>query len=88
MILSTAQYSVSSTPVRIVASNELGRHVYINCTTNSDFYIGPNNTVSASTGFFVAKTAADFLIQIDPNDEVWAVMPSGTHTISVLQITL
>jgi hypothetical protein len=88
MILSTAQYSVSATPVRIVASNEVGRHVYINCTTNSDFYIGPSNTVSTTTGFFVAKTAADLMIQMDANDELWAVMPSGTHTVSVLQVTL
>lgn len=88
MILSTAQYSVDGTPIKIVAANEVGRHVYVNCTTNSDFYIGPTNSVSSTTGFFVAKTAADLMIQMDANDELWAVTPSGTHTISVLQVTL
>ncbi len=88
MIVSTAQFSVSATPVRIVAANEVGRNVWINCTTNENFYIGPTNTVSTTTGFFVAKTAADLRIQLDANDELWAVMATGTHTISVLQVTL
>jgi len=88
VIVSTAQYSVDGTPVKIVAANEVPRNVWINCTTNENFYIGPTNSVSTTTGFFVAKTAADLQIQLDANDELWAVTASGTHTISVLQVTL
>ena len=88
MILSTAQYSVDGTPIKIVAANEVPRNVWINCTTNENFYIGPNNTVSTTTGFFVSKSAADLQIELDANDEVWAVVGSGTHTISVMQVTL
>jgi hypothetical protein len=88
MILSTAQYSVDGTPIKIVAANEVPRHVWINCTTNENFYIGPTNTVSTTTGFFVSKTAADVQIELDANDEVWAIVGSGTHTISVMQVTL
>ncbi len=88
MIVSTAQYSVSSTPVKIVATNEVQRNVWINCSSNENFYIGPNNTVSTTTGFFVAKTAADLQIELDANDELWAVMATGTHTITVMQVTL
>ena len=88
MIASTAQYSVSSTPVKIVATNEVARNVWINCKTNDDFYIGPTNTVSTTTGFFVAKTATDLQIELDANDEIWAVVATGTHTITVLQVTL
>ncbi len=88
MIVSSAQYSVSTTPVKVVSANEVGRNVWINCTTNENFYIGPTNSVSSTTGFFVAKTAADLRIELDANDEIWAVMATGTHTISVLQVTL
>ena len=88
MIVSTNQYSVSSTPVKVVSTGEVVRNVWINCNTNDDFYIGPTNTVSATTGFFVAKTAADFQIELDANDEIWAVVATGTHTITVLQVTL
>jgi hypothetical protein len=88
MIVSTNQYSVSSTPVKVVSTGEVVRNVWINCNTNDDFYIGPTNTVSATTGFFVAKTAADFQIELDANDEIWAVVATGTHTITVLQVSL
>jgi hypothetical protein len=88
MIVSTAQYTVSSTPVKIVATNEVIRNVWINCKSNDDFYIGPTNTVSATTGFFVAKTAVDFKVELDANDELWAVVATGTHTITVMQVTL
>jgi hypothetical protein len=88
MIISTAQYTVSSTPVKIVSTNEVARNVWINCTTNSDFYIGNSDTFTTTTGFFVAKSAADFRVELDANDELWAIMPSGTHTVSVMQVTL
>lgn len=88
MIVSTAQYSVSTTPVKVVATNEVIRNVWINCKNNEDFYIGSTNTVSTTTGFFVAKTAADFQIELDANDEIWAVMATGTHTITVMQVSL
>ena len=88
MIISTAQYTVSSTPVKIVATNEVARNVWINCTSNDNFYIGNSNTVSSTTGFFIAKTAADFKVELDANDELWAVVATGTHTISVMQVTL
>ena len=88
MIVSTAQYTVSSTPVKVVATNEVARNVWINCKSNEDFYIGPTNTVSTTTGFFVSKTTADFQIELDANDEIWAVVATGTHTITVLQVSL
>jgi hypothetical protein len=88
MIVSTNQYTVSSTPVKVVSTGEVVRNVWINCSSNDDFYIGPNNTVSTTTGFFVAKTAADFQIELDANDEIWAVVATGTHTITVMQVSL
>jgi len=88
MIVSSSQHSVSSTPVKVVSANEVPRNVWINCTTNENFYIGPTNTVSTTTGFFVSKSAADLRIELDANDEIWAVVATGTHTISVLQVTL
>jgi hypothetical protein len=88
MIISTAQYTVTTTPVKIVATAEVARNVWINCTSNENFYIGNSNAVSSTTGFFVAKTAEDLKIELDANDELWAVMSTGTHTVSVMQVTL
>ena len=88
MIVSTAQYSVSSTPVKVVATNEVPRNVWINCSSNDDFYIAPTNAVSTTTGFFVSKSAADLQIELDANDEIWAVVATGTHTITVMQVSL
>jgi len=88
MIVSTAQYAVDGTPVKIVATNEVPRNVWINCSSNENFYIGSSNAVSTTTGFFVAKTAADLQIELDANDEIWAVMATGTHTITVMQVSL
>ena len=87
MIIGTAQYSVDGTPVKIVATNEVGRVVYINCKTNEDIYIGPSNTVSTTTGLFHAKSAPTLQVQIDANDEIWCVCATGTHTISVMTVT-
>ena len=87
MIIGTAQYSVDGTPVKIVATNEVGRVVYINCKSNEDIYIGPSNTVSTTTGLFHSKAAPTLQLQIDANDEIWCVTATGTHTITVMTVT-
>lgn len=87
MIVSTAQYSVDGTPIKIVPTNEVGRVVYINCKSNEDIYLGPSNTVSTTTGLFHSKSAPTFQIQIDANDEIWCVTATGTHTITVMTVT-
>lgn len=85
MIVSSAQYSVDGTAVKIVAANEVGRHVYLHCA--NDTYIAPTNAVTSSTGFLVDKGAGVVMIQLDANDELWAIAGSSTHTVYVMQVT-
>ena len=87
MIISTAQYSVDGTPVKVVSANEVARVVYLNCKSNEDIYIGPSNTVSTTTGLFHSKSAPTLQVQIDANDELWCVAATGTHTVTVMTVT-
>lgn len=87
MIISTAQYSVDGTPVKIVSANEVARVVYLNCKSNEDIYIGSSNTVSTTTGLFHSKSAPTLQVQIDANDELWCLAATGTHTVTVMTVT-
>ena len=87
MIVNTGQFSVSTTPVKVVSANEVGRIVHLNCKTNEDIYISGDNTVSTSTGFYIPKGNHLFQVQIDANDELWCIVPTGTHTVTVMTVT-
>lgn len=87
MIVSSSQYSVDGTAVKIAATNEVQRHVSIHNTGNQPIYVGPTSAVTTTTGFYIDKAAGIFTVQIDANDELWAIAPSGTHVVTVLQVT-
>lgn len=87
MIISTAQHSIDGVAVKIVATNEVQRTVWLRSTSSNDFYIGPTSAVTTATGFLVDKAASYFTCKADANDEIWAIASSGTHTVSVLQVT-
>lgn len=88
MIVSTAQYSVSTTAVKIVATAEVGRNVWLHGLNSAEMFLGPTSAVTASTGFLLDKSAGIMQLELDPSDELWAITASGTHTVSVLQVTL
>jgi len=88
VILTTAQYTVTTTAVKILATNEVSRQVNIHCIGNDAVYLGPTSAVTTSNGFHLDKNAAVFQIELDANDELWAISASGSQTVTVMQITL
>ena len=88
MIVTTAQYAVSTTAVKVIATNDVGRQVNIHCIGNDAVYLGPTSAVTTSTGFHLDKNAAVFQIQLDANDELWAISATGSQTVTTMQITL
>ena len=88
MIVTTAQYAVSTTAVKVIATNDVGRQVNIHCIGNDAVYLGPTSAVTTSTGFHLDKNAAVFQIELDANDELWAISATGSQTVTTMQITL
>jgi hypothetical protein len=88
VIVTTAQYTVSTTSVKIVATNDVGRQVNIHCIGNDAVYLGPTSAVTTSTGFHLDKNAAVFQIELDANDELWAISATGSQTVTIMQVTL
>jgi hypothetical protein len=88
VIVTTAQYAVSTTAVKVIATNDVGRQVNIHCIGNDAVYLGPTSAVTTSTGFHLDKNAAVFQIELDANDELWAISATGSQTVTTMQITL
>ena len=88
MIVTTAQYTVSTTAVKVIATNDVGRQVNIHCIGNDAVYLGPTSAVTTSTGFHLDKNAAVFQIELDANDELWAISATGSQTVTIMQVTL
>jgi hypothetical protein len=88
VIVTTAQYSVGTTAVKVIATNDVGRQVNIHCIGNDAVYLGPTSAVTTSTGFHLDKNAAVFQIELDANDELWAISATGSQTVTTMQITL
>ena len=88
MIVTTAQYTVNTTAVKVIATNDVGRQVNIHCIGNDAVYLGPTSAVTISTGFHLDKNAAVFQIELDANDELWAISATGSQTVTTMQITL
>lgn len=88
MIVTTAQYTVSTTAIKVIGTNDVGRQVNIHCIGNNAVYLGPTSAVTTSTGFYLDKDAAVFQIELDANDELWAISSTGSQTVTVMQITL
>lgn len=73
---------VSTTPVKIVAKaiNET-RQVHINASGN-DLFVG-NSDVTTANGFKIQNNAT-IIVVVPPNEELWAVVQSGTHNVMTL----
>lgn len=83
-MIQTAQYAIDGVTIKIVASNQVPRNVSVHLVSGA-IYIGSSNSVTASTGFLVEKAAGVYQLQVDANDELWAISSGGTHTVTVLE---
>jgi hypothetical protein len=81
-MITSAQYSVGTSAVKIAPADGGYRDVHVHNVGNSAIYIG-TSTVTTSTGFYLDKGAGPQVFRLDPQDDLWAIA-SGTQTVTVL----
>ena len=83
MAVTSAQYTVTTSPVKIVSADVAAENVYIHSET-SIAYLGGDNTVSSTTGY---KLDVNDKITLSSHEsELW-IVSSATSAVSVLTIT-
>jgi hypothetical protein len=83
MATTSAQYSVTTSPVKIVSADISAENIYIHSET-AIAYLGADSTVSSTTGY---KLDVNDKISLSGHEgELWAVSAS-TSAMSVLIIT-
>jgi hypothetical protein len=83
MSVSSAQYTVTTSPVKIVPADVAAERVHIHSET-AIAYLGGDSTVSSTTGY---KLDVNDKVVIDNHEgEIWAVSASSSP-ISVLIIS-
>jgi hypothetical protein len=82
--MKSSQTALSSTATKIVAAEPLTRQVCVHVLTAVTYYIGGDNTVTTSNGFKLDNAAGPYTLTVPQNEELWAIVASGTPTISVL----
>jgi hypothetical protein len=83
MATTSAQYTVTTSPVKIVPADISSEKVYIHCET-AIAYLGGDNSVSSTTGY---KLDVNDKVILDTHEsELWIVSASSS-SVSVLIIT-
>jgi hypothetical protein len=83
MAVTSAQYAVTTSPVKIVSADIAAEMVYIHSET-AIAYLGGDNTVSSTTGYKLDVN--DKISLANHEGEIWAVS-SVASSISILIIT-
>jgi len=83
MAVTSAQYAVTTSPVKIVGADIAAETVYIHSET-AIAYLGGDSTVSSTTGYKLDVN--DKISLANHEGEIWAVSASSS-AVSVLIIT-
>ena len=75
-------YAVTTTAVKVRAANAEQATIYLRCET-SDMYVGGSN-VTTSTGLKLTNAATQELV-IPYQEELYAIVATGTHNLVVLE---
>jgi hypothetical protein len=79
----STQTSVGTTATLVVAADNVHRNVYIHALSNTEVYLGGSN-VTTSNGFILEKDDGYLAVTIPQNETLYAVVSTGTETVSVL----
>lgn len=74
--------SVTTTRVKIVSAAVNSTRTVIVRPVGNDLYIGGSDVTTAN-GLQISKDT-NFSIVVPPGDELWAVVPTGTHSVTTL----
>lgn len=75
-------YAVTSTPVKVRAANAEQATIYLRPAGNDTFVGGSDVTVS--TGLKLTNAATQEMV-IPNQEELWAVVATGTHNLVVIE---
>lgn len=85
MIIS-AQYSVSTTAVKLVSSSQTAKVVVVHNIGTGTIFLNGSSSVTVTTGFALDKAAGPLEVQLASGDELWAITTSGTHTTTIFEV--
>jgi hypothetical protein len=78
------QYTITTTPTKIVASNVFAQNVYLHVVGNGTVYLGDSD-VTSTTGLETQKHTTPINFFVPRGQELWAVTATGTETLQILQ---
>ena len=79
----STQTSVTTTATLLVAADNVNRQVYIHAASNTAIYLG-GSTVTTSTGFILEKDDGYLALNIPIGETLYAIVATGTETVTVL----
>lgn len=79
----SAQVSVGTTATLVVDTDNINRTVLVHAASNTAVYYGASN-VTTTTGFLHEKDDGPLSIFVPVNEKLYAVVASGTETVTVL----
>jgi hypothetical protein len=79
----STQTSVTTAATLLVAADNVNREVYIHSISNTSIYLG-GSTVTTSNGFLLEKDDGYLALTIPINETLYAIVATGTETVSVL----
>jgi len=74
--------SISTTAVKIVSKAVNETRTVVIRPGGNDMYIGGADVTTANG--LVISNNTNFTIEIPPNEELWCVVGSGTHSVTIL----
>lgn len=82
--MKSSSHSITTSATRIITANASPQTAYLHVTGNGIVYLGGSD-VSAANGTATEKNAVPFELFVPPNNEVWAIVATGTETLKILQ---
>lgn len=84
-MITSAQYAIAQTAVKIASSAVGHRTVHIAPIGNTTVYLSGSNQVTSSNGYGLNKALGEHDVIIAPGDELWAICAAAqTETVTVL----
>lgn len=84
-MITSAQYAIGTTAVKVASSSVGHRTVHIAPVGNTTVYIGGSDQVTSSTGYGLNKALGEHDVIIAPGDELWAICAAAqSETVTVL----
>lgn len=79
----SAQVVVGTTPTLLIDSDNINRQVHVHALSNTPVYLGGAD-VTTSNGYLLEKDDGAHVLLLPLSEKLYAVVATGTETVSVL----